>query len=89
MHVNRTVRLRAELLLQRGLAWAMHEVREMGYRVALHTAGMYPERLAGILPLVDWIGFDVKAPFSDYRTRRYLFAPRSSASRLASPRSLN
>ena len=38
----------------------------MGYRVALHTAGIYPDRLAGVLPLVDWIGFDVKAPFCDY-----------------------
>ncbi|MFT3848860.1 MAG: anaerobic ribonucleoside-triphosphate reductase activating protein [Propionivibrio sp.] len=55
-----------EPLLQRGLAWAMHEVRQMGYRVALHTAGIYPERLAGVLPLVNWIGFDVKAPFPDY-----------------------
>ena len=24
------------------------------------------ERLARLLPLVDWVGFDVKAPFSDY-----------------------
>jgi pyruvate formate lyase activating enzyme len=55
-----------EPLLQRGLAWAMHEVRAMGYRIALHTAGIYPDRLAGVLPLVDWIGFDVKAPFCDY-----------------------
>jgi pyruvate formate lyase activating enzyme len=56
-----------EPLLQRGLAGAMWQVRKMGYRVALHTAGIYPERLAGLLPLTDWIGFDVKAPFEDYR----------------------
>ena len=55
-----------EPLLQRGLAGAMRRVREMGYRVALHTAGIYPDRLADLLPLVDWVGFDVKAPFSDY-----------------------
>lgn len=55
-----------EPLLQRGLAGAMRQVREMGYRVALHTAGIYADRLAGVLPLVDWIGFDVKAPFGDY-----------------------
>lgn len=55
-----------EPLLQRGLACAMYQVREMGYRVALHTAGIYSDRLAGILPLVDWIGFDVKAAFEDY-----------------------
>jgi pyruvate formate lyase activating enzyme len=55
-----------EPLLQRGLAGAMWQVRSLGYGVGLHTAGIYPERLAGILPLVDWIGFDVKAPFCDY-----------------------
>ena len=25
-----------------------------------------PDRLAAVLPLVDWIGFDVKAPFERY-----------------------
>lgn len=55
-----------EPLLQRGLDFAMYDVAEMGYRIGLHTTGMYPDRLASILPLVDWIGFDVKAPFDDY-----------------------
>jgi pyruvate-formate lyase-activating enzyme len=26
----------------------------------LHTAGIYPTRFAAILPLLDWVGFDVK-----------------------------
>ncbi len=55
-----------EPLLQHGLAGAMWQVRSLGFGVGLHTAGIYPERLAGMLPLVDWVGFDVKAPFSDY-----------------------
>ena len=55
-----------EPLLQQGLAGAMWQVREMGYRVALHTAGIFSDRLAGVLPLVDWIGFDIKAPFDEY-----------------------
>ena len=55
-----------EPLLQSGLPWAMYQVREMGYQVGLHTAGVYPDRLAGVLPLVDWIGFDIKAAFDDY-----------------------
>jgi pyruvate formate lyase activating enzyme len=55
-----------EPTLQRGLADAMREVRALGLRVGLHTAGPYPERLAAVLPLVDWVGFDVKAPFDDY-----------------------
>lgn len=55
-----------EPTLQSGLAGAMREVRAMGFRIGLHTAGPYPERLAEVLPLVDWAGFDVKARFEDY-----------------------
>ena len=56
-----------EPLLQRGLADAVGEVRALGFAVALHTAGAYPQRLQALLPQLDWVGFDVKAPFSDYR----------------------
>lgn len=41
---------------------AVEEVRTLGYRVALHTGGPYPGRLARVLPLVDWVGLDIKAP---------------------------
>jgi len=55
-----------EPLMQRGLAAAVGEVRALGFATALHTAGAYPDLLAGVLPLVDWVGFDVKAPFGEY-----------------------
>jgi pyruvate formate lyase activating enzyme len=55
-----------EPLLQRNLPAALAEVRALGFATALHTAGAYPERLAAVLPLLDWAGFDVKAPFADY-----------------------
>jgi anaerobic ribonucleoside-triphosphate reductase activating protein len=55
-----------EPLAQEALADAMRTVRNMGFRVALHTGGAHPRRLAEVLPLVDWIGFDLKALFSDY-----------------------
>ncbi len=58
----------SEPLLHRGLADALRDVRSMGFATALHTGGAYPERLARLLPLLDWVGFDVKAPFGDYRT---------------------
>lgn len=35
-----------EPLLQRGLAPALGEVRSLGFATGLHTAGIYPERLA-------------------------------------------
>jgi len=51
---------------QAELADAMRAVRELGFKIGLHTGGAYPRRLAEVLPLVDWIGFDAKAPFADY-----------------------
>jgi pyruvate formate lyase activating enzyme len=51
---------------QRALPAAMRAVREMGFKVGLHTAGIYPRNLAALLPLVDWVGIDVKAPFDRY-----------------------
>lgn len=55
-----------EPTLHRRLDEAMEQVRAMGYRVGLHTAGIYPERLLKLLPLVDWVGMDIKAAQSDY-----------------------
>jgi len=51
---------------QAGLVDAVREVRALGFRIGLHTGGMYAQRLAEVLPLVDWVGLDVKAPFADY-----------------------
>jgi len=45
---------------------AMRAVRALGFKVGLHTACLYPDRLRAVLPLVDWVGFDVKAPFDRY-----------------------
>ena len=55
-----------EPTLQASLADAMREVRALGFRIGLHTGGMYPEKLEAVLPLVDWVGMDVKAPFAAY-----------------------
>jgi len=48
---------------QSELMGAIRDVRDLGFSVGLHSAGIFPERLALLLPLIDWIGFDVKAPF--------------------------
>ena len=37
-------------------------MRAAGFGVGLHTGGAYPAALARVLPHVDWVGFDVKAP---------------------------
>lgn len=45
---------------------AIAQVRTLGFKIGLHTACIYPGRLAEVLPLVDWVGFDIKAPFANY-----------------------
>jgi len=54
-----------EPTLDAALPAAMADVRELGFQVGLHTAGIYPERLQALLPLLDWVGLDVKAPLID------------------------
>ena len=49
-----------------GLTRWVKAVKSMGYQVALHTNGMYPDRLGEVLPLCDWVGLDIKAPFDQY-----------------------
>lgn len=55
-----------EPTLQRGLIKAIDFVKNLGFKVGLHTAGPYPERLKQILLYLDWIGMDIKAPFDQY-----------------------
>lgn len=57
-----------EATRQAAIRPAMVRVRELGYRVGLHTGGPYPRRLTEILPLVDWVGLDIKAMPEDYDT---------------------
>lgn len=47
-----------------GLKAAMQHVRALNFEVGLHTGGIYPRRLAEVLPLVEWVGMDIKAPLS-------------------------
>lgn len=47
---------------QAGLPEAMRQVRDAGFAVGLHTSGSYLRRFAQVLPLVDWVGLDIKAP---------------------------
>lgn len=73
-----------EPLMQPDLPAAIRKVRSMGFDVALHTGGAYPEMLARILPDLSWVGFDVKAPWDAYE--RITGAPGSGEEALASLR---
>ncbi len=55
-----------EPVMQSSIRDAIMQVRALGFKVGLHSAGIYPKRLASLLPLIDWIGLDVKALPADY-----------------------
>ncbi len=48
------------------LGEAMRVIRQLGFKIGLHTGGTHPRRLREVLPWVDWVGLDVKAGFQDY-----------------------
>jgi pyruvate formate lyase activating enzyme len=75
-----------EPTLQSALFNAVEDVRKLGFRVGLHTAGIVPERFVQLLPVLDWVGFDVKASFADYA--HVTGVERSGDKALASLRSL-
>lgn len=50
-----------EPTLQLSLPRAMESVKNLGYLIGLHTAGIVPRMLARVLPLVDWVAMDLKS----------------------------
>ncbi|MGM0600877.1 MAG: anaerobic ribonucleoside-triphosphate reductase activating protein [Candidatus Rifleibacteriota bacterium] len=49
---------------------AVTEVKNLGFEVALHTNGFYPDRVRQALNenLIDFIAIDVKGSFTDYKS---------------------
>lgn len=45
---------------------AILAIKELGFAIGLHTAGIYPRQLRTILPFIDWVGLDIKAELADY-----------------------
>lgn len=46
----------------------MRRVRDLGFKIGLHTNGFYPENLKMAAPYVDWIGLDYKATRNKYKS---------------------
>ncbi|MBR1944492.1 MAG: anaerobic ribonucleoside-triphosphate reductase activating protein [Alphaproteobacteria bacterium] len=55
-----------EPLLQTNLYDAMKIVKDMGFLIGLHTSGVIYNNFIKVLPLVNWVGFDVKQIFNKY-----------------------
>jgi len=55
-----------EPTLDPALGSAIRDVRKLGFEIGLHSGGSYPQRLAELLPEIDWVALDIKAPFAHY-----------------------
>ena len=55
-----------EPLMQPDVLNCIQQINDLGFKVGIHTSGVYPEKLREVLPLIDWVGLDVKAPWDKY-----------------------
>ncbi|MCP1292039.1 anaerobic ribonucleoside-triphosphate reductase activating protein [Chromobacterium sp. S0633] len=55
-----------EPLQEPALPALLEQTRALGFATGLHTGGAYPQRLRRVLPLLDWVGLDIKTDFSAY-----------------------
>jgi len=55
-----------EPLMQLDIAQMLKQLKDLGFKTAVHTSGVYPDRLREILPLLDWVGLDIKGPWDKY-----------------------
>ena len=55
-----------EPLMQQDLYEKMQDVKNLSFKVGVHTSGFYSAHLEKLLPLLDWVGLDIKAPWEKY-----------------------
>lgn len=55
-----------EPLIYKDIIEFVKRIKDMGFLVKLDTNGSIPSRLTVILPFVDYIAMDIKAPFERY-----------------------
>ncbi|WHI47178.1 anaerobic ribonucleoside-triphosphate reductase activating protein [Microbulbifer sp. VAAF005] len=51
---------------QSALEPAIAQVKDLGFKVGLHTAGIYPRKLERLIQSLDWVGLDIKAMPENY-----------------------
>lgn len=56
-----------EPCIQNGLIDFIKQIKDMGFLVKLDTNGTYPQVLKEVLPFVDYIAMDIKAPLYKYK----------------------
>lgn len=48
--------------------WYISTLKRAGFKIKIDTNGTNPRAIKGILPLVDLIAMDIKAPLADYKS---------------------
>ena len=57
-----------EPLMQPDILDLVKQVKELGFKVGVHTSGVYPDKLREMGAYLDWVGLDIKAPWDKYDT---------------------
>lgn len=55
-----------EPLMQRDIEKIIADIKALGFKIAVHTSGVYPKVLQKVVADIDWVGLDVKAPWDKY-----------------------
>ena len=55
-----------EPLMQPDILKAVQEIKALGFQIAIHTSGIYPQKMKELLPYIDWVGLDIKASKEKY-----------------------
>lgn len=55
-----------EPLMQPDIVELAHQVKKLGFKVGIHTSGVYPDKLRQMAADIDWVGLDIKAPWGKY-----------------------
>ena len=57
-----------EPLMQPDIIDLAKQVKKLGFKVGIHTSGVYTDKLREMAPYLDWVGMDIKAPWIKYDT---------------------
>ena len=57
-----------EPCMQPDIIQITQQIKALGFKVGIHTSGVYPDKLRQMAPYIDWVGLDIKAPWHKYDT---------------------
>lgn len=57
-----------EPLMQPDIVDLVRQIKELGFKIGIHTSGVYPDKLCQIASYIDWVGLDIKGPWSKYES---------------------